>query len=191
MKKKYLSALIPVLCTVVFLFSCAEKNDLVLRKGGSYIIGTEDDPDPNDPSGFLYKAGSALKAHLEQGTRASFHIREGNFAPDVHIFLASDQEGLAPEEIFYEIKEGVLQIRGGSPHTVMNAVYVFLEKELGFRFYAPGVTEYPMPGDLSLSEGIMYRYVPPVTTRTVHSRLFYDNPEFADALKVTHEAFPG
>ena len=37
----------------------------------------------------------------------------------------------------------------------------------------------------------MNRYLPPVTTRTVHSRLFYDNHEFANKRKVTYEAFPG
>jgi hypothetical protein len=36
-----------------------------------------------------------------------------------------------------------------------------------------------------------YAYTPEITTRTVHSLLFYDYPDFADKMRVTHEAFPG
>ena len=38
---------------------------------------------------------------------------------------------------------------------------------------------------------INYAYSPEISTRTVHSRLFYQNPTFADKHKVTYEAFPG
>ena len=39
-------------------------------------------------------------------------------------------------------------------------------------------------------KNLSYHYLPPVTTRTVHSRLFYDHPDFAHKLRVTEEAFP-
>ncbi len=185
MSKMTVKTFIAFLGLVLFLFSCAEKNHLILRKGGSYIIGIEED----HPG--LYRAGTALKTYLEQATHASFHIREGALSPDVSIFLSADPESMADEEIYYETRDGILLIKGGSAQSVLNCVYEFLENELGFRFYTPDETKKPLPGDLTLQSGISKRYTPPVTTRTVHSRLFYDNPEYADAQKVTHEAFPG
>ncbi len=48
----------------------------------------------------------------------------------------------------------------------------------------------PSGKTISMSGDINYKYKPEITTRTVHSRLFYENHEFANKLKVTKEAFP-
>ena len=95
-----------------------------------------------------------------------------------------------PQQIHYEILQDGITIDGGSSRSLLYAVYEFAERELGVRFYTPDYTHYPKISDRKLQEK-QFDYAPPITTRTVHSRLFYEHPEFADKLKVTHEAFPG
>jgi len=43
---------------------------------------------------------------------------------------------------------------------------------------------------VTIDKTLSYQYTPEITTRTVHSTLFYENHNFADKQKVTHEAFP-
>ncbi len=89
------------------------------------------------------------------------------------------------------MKDDDLFILGGDPESTLYAVYTFLENYLGCRFYAPDVEIIPEINLVTVPNDIDYQYTPPVTTRTVHSRLYYENHEFADKRKVTHEAFPG
>ncbi|GAB1450004.1 hypothetical protein MASR2M47_00600 [Draconibacterium sp.] len=58
-------------------------------------------------------------------------------------------------------------------------------------WYSPSVEKIPASKTVSVQIPLNDIYTPEITTRTVHSRLFYDNPGFADKLKVTHDAFPG
>ncbi|WP_372793468.1 DUF4838 domain-containing protein [Lutibacter sp.] len=81
-------------------------------------------------------------------------------------------------------------ISGGSELAVKNAVYEFLEIYLNCKWYAPNVEEIPILKTIVLDKNINFEYTPNVTTRTVHSKLFYENPAFADKHKVTAEAFP-
>lgn len=83
-----------------------------------------------------------------------------------------------------------LIIAGGDARSVLNAAYVFLEKYAGIGFLSPGVEVIPEKEDFSVPAGIDFSYTPEITTRTVHSRLFYDHPSFAAKHKVTQEAFP-
>ena len=43
---------------------------------------------------------------------------------------------------------------------------------------------------INIDKEINYSYTPNITTRTVHSKLFYENAAFAAKQKVTNEAFP-
>ena len=62
---------------------------------------------------------------------------------------------------------------------------------LGCRFYAPDAEFVPRQAIIRVPKNWNRTYEPPITTRTVHSRLFYENPEFAYKRKVTVDAFPG
>lgn len=83
-----------------------------------------------------------------------------------------------------------LIIGGGSADAVKNAVYVFLEKYLNCDWYAPDVEKISEMNSIVLEKSLNFSYTPEITTRTVHSRLFYDNPIFAGKLRVTTESFP-
>lgn len=100
-----------------------------------------------------------------------------------------NDENLEREEIAIRSKNKNLYISGGSDKATKYAVYEFLERYLGCRWYAPGVEKTPSKLTINVP-AIDFEYTPPITTRTVHSKLFYDNADFADKHKVTHESFP-
>ena len=82
-----------------------------------------------------------------------------------------------------------LYIVGGNPQSTLYAVYSFFENELGVRFLAPDAELIQRRQKFTLQDWD-YSYTPEVLTRTVHSRLFYDHPDFAAKHRVTDEAFP-
>ncbi|MFO7852582.1 MAG: DUF4838 domain-containing protein [Bacteroidales bacterium] len=102
-----------------------------------------------------------------------------------------DNDSYKPHMIFYRVKGDDLLIGGGSPKSVLYAVYAFLENELGCMWLSPAAEIVPESDEITLSSTLDYVYTPDIETRTVHSKLFYENHDFADKLKLTHEAFPG
>ncbi len=110
------------------------------------------------------------------------------------IFIGSfenmvDQE-IKPEEIVIKVQGDDIYIFGGNSRSTLYAVYTFIENYLGCRFLTPEVEYIPKKDRVSVPGNIDYQYVPPVTTRTVHSKLYYENHNFADKRKTTYEAFP-
>ncbi len=81
-----------------------------------------------------------------------------------------------------------LQITGATPYQTLETVYVLLEEFLGCEFLSPSVEKIPPTKNISIAAS--YAYTPAVLTRTVHSKLFYDNPSFAAKRRVTTEGFP-
>ncbi len=81
-------------------------------------------------------------------------------------------------------------ISAGSEKALNNAVFEFLEVYLDCKWYAPDVEDIPKKTLLVIDKPISYNYEPVITTRTVHSRLFYDYPVFAEKHKVTDVSFP-
>ncbi|WP_299531539.1 DUF4838 domain-containing protein [Ulvibacterium sp.] len=98
-------------------------------------------------------------------------------------------EPLVPHQIVIRSQAKDLFIFGHSDLDTRYAVYEFLERYLGCKWYAPDATHIPSKTTLAL-EPMNYAYTPEITTRTVHSRLFYENKNFADQQKVTYESFP-
>ena len=131
---------------------------------------------------YLHKiSGSTLSIVDESSQNEGGHkIYIGNFKQE-----SLDEHGLSISE-----QDGNLYISGGSDKAINNAVYVFLENYLGCDWYAPGVEKIPVKTSISLPLPLAYTYTPEITTRTVHSRLYYENDAYADAQKVTYESFP-
>ncbi|MFT6371171.1 MAG: hypothetical protein ACJAWH_002257 [Maribacter sp.] len=96
---------------------------------------------------------------------------------------------LQQQEISIKTENKNIYISGGSSGALTNAVFEFLENNLGCKWYAPNATYIPVSKTITLYP-INYNYTPDIVTRTVHSRLFYENEEFAKQHKVTTEAFP-
>ena len=147
-----------------------------------------------DASESEYKAAVLLHSYLEKisGAQLSIVDESSQSAEKQKIYLGKPHDGtLQKHQIKIKSSDGNLFINGGSDSAVNNAVYEFLERYLGCKWYAPGVEALPKNTSLSLPFPIDYSYTPEITTRTVHSRLFYENKDYADEQKVTNEAFPG
>lgn len=97
---------------------------------------------------------------------------------------------LGRHQVKIKVADENLFIDGGSDEALRNAVYGFLERYLGCKWYAPNVEDIPSLTSIALALPLDYSYTPEITTRTVHSRLFYENKDYADQQKVTYEAFP-
>ncbi len=172
----------------ISLFSCQSSNSISLVSGGNsdYTITLTENADDLE-----VKAAEALKDYLHQISGINLAIsKEDSPGKKILIGQWEGAESLDKNTITYGVKDEQLFIRGGSPQNTLYAVYTFLENELGCRFYSPSVEYIPTEKKLTLSSSLQYSYAPPITTRTVHSRLFYEHPDFADKLRVTTEAFP-
>jgi hypothetical protein len=99
-------------------------------------------------------------------------------------------EDLNLNEISIRTEGENIVISGGSIESVKNAVYEFLEMYLNIKWYAPNVEVIPSNKNIKIDRSINFSYTPEILTRTVHSRLFYQNESFAAKHKVTTKAFP-
>lgn len=180
------SILLPLL--TVLLWTCQSSHSISLVSGGNsdYTITLAENADNLE-----VKAAEALKDYLQQISGVNLAISKEE-SPGKKILIGQWQEAekLDKNTITYGVKDEQLFIRGGSPQNTLYAVYTFLENELGCRFYSPTVEHIPTKSQIELSSSLQYSYSPPITTRTVHSRLFYEHPDFAHKLRVTTEAFP-
>ncbi|MCK4853208.1 MAG: DUF4838 domain-containing protein, partial [Bacteroidales bacterium] len=151
---------------------------------------------PNNADSVELKSSNELQKYLQKISGVSLAIRdEDKISSNNRIYIGNTIEGefwnAGADEIIIKVKDGDLFILGGDSKSTQYAIYSFLENYLGCRFYAPDVEIIPETNHVRVPNDIDYQYTPPVSTRTVHSRLYYDNRGFADKRKVTHEAFPG
>ncbi|MCM4173431.1 DUF4838 domain-containing protein [Arenibacter sp. TNZ] len=139
-----------------------------------------------------YKSAEILQHYIKEISGAELNL-VGESSQNLKknkIYVGNiNDENLEREEIAIRSKNKNLYISGGSDKATKYAVYEFLERYLGCRWYAPGVEKTPSTLTINVP-AIDFEYTPPITTRTVHSKLFYDNADFADKHKVTHESFP-
>ena len=180
-----------ILIAVIF-FSCSNKQLYIVKDGqSSYTIVTPEDPDP-----LTKKAASELQKYIKASTGALLPVEtvtDPEYAGKKILVGIKPEENVKvlPEEIWHVNKAKLIFIGGSDGKSTLYSVYSFLEKYAGIRFLAPDVETIPHKKDLTVHKHLDYRYTPEITTRTVHSILFYDNPGFADKQKVTKEAFPG
>ncbi len=170
------------------IISCQNKNVLQLAKNGqsNYEIVL------NDDAGQKVKlAAIQLQHYLEKiGSVKIPIVGQNELTEGVNKIFVEIQELPSPEQIIIQNNEKDLTIAGGNPEAVYHASLVFLEDFLACRWYSPEVEKIPQLKKIELDLPINHRYKPEITTRTVHSRLFYENHEFAHKHKVTTEAFP-
>ncbi|MEZ4970874.1 MAG: DUF4838 domain-containing protein [Flavobacteriaceae bacterium] len=139
-----------------------------------------------------YKSAESLQHYLYLMGGAKLDlVDESSQNPERNkIYIGNiNGENLGREEIVIKTEGKHLFIYGGSDKATKYAVYEFLERYLDCRWYAPGAEKIPISKTIDLP-AMNFRYSPEITTRTVHSKLFYDNAEFADKQKVTYESFP-
>ena len=183
--------LLPAICLIGLMACNPPELSLVNNGNTAYQIVL-----PVDADSLEQKSADELQKYLEKISGHKLVITdEAGQASGKRILIGSTTAGASlnagSDEIIISVKEGDLLILGGNPRSTLYALYTFLENHLGCRFYSPDVEFLPETKHVRVPEETDYRYTPQITTRTVHSRLYYENPAFADKRKVTHEAFPG
>ncbi|MEE4116774.1 MAG: DUF4838 domain-containing protein [Marinilabiliaceae bacterium] len=181
--------LIPLIAAVLFLSSCGGDISLVRNSNSSYEILIA-----NDPDSMIIHAAEELQKYLEiiSGVNIPLVTINSENPGRAKILLGAYPEGdsYSRHNIFYRVEGGNLLIGGGSPLSSLYSVYTFLENQLGCKFLAPDTEIIPLKRAIKLEKDLAYNYTPAIETRTVHSRLFYDNHDFANKRKVSTEAFP-
>ena len=188
MKTNFYHQLVWVYLVCILVLSCAPKNklELVSNKTSNYEIVIKDSVSSN-----ITSAAEELQHYIETISSVKIPIvvqdHKNNRKHEVAVDI---KDGLDQDQIKIQVKGDNIAISGGSGPAVKNAVYEFLEIYLNCKWYAPNVESIPKKETIAISKTISYTYTPEITTRTVHSRLFYDHPNFAQRLKVTTKAFP-
>ena len=185
MKSKFLV----FLCIPLFLASCGDKKLELVHNGQSeFEIVVKADATES-----AFESAGILQSYVKRisGAQVSIVDESSQSAAKGKIYIGYiDDEELDQHQIKIRVSNDNLFINGGSDAALKNAVYEFLERYLECKWYAPHVEELPQNTSISLPLPIDYSYTPEISTRTVHSRLFYENKDYADQQKVTYEAFP-
>ena len=164
--------------------------ELVLAQGGqsSYQICIENEA-AREAAQELQHYWSRLLGELppiawahERGPSAALRLRiAGGAAP---------RNPLEAGWIRLEAEGQDLKIEGSDAEYLWYAIYEFLERFAGCRWLDAETEVLPPLEYLAVPADLDYFYQPPIATRTVHSRLYYDHPGLARKLRVTTEAFP-
>lgn len=179
--------LLLILLAVATLGACTSKNEQAIIKNGrsNYEIRIKDQD--------CQQAAEQLQHYLEKASSVKLPIvMESDAAPSSPAIVIYTNTGLPQAHSISIQTEGKnLLISGGDAQSTGYAVYEFLEQYVGCRWFSPSVEQVPSSSTISLALPVNLVYTPEITTRTVHSRLFYEDHAFADHQKVTTEAFPG
>jgi len=180
------------LILILYLSACQSSDNLILVRNGKsgYQIVI-----PEKPDSLELKAAKELQHYFELiGDLQLPVIQEGSEKLNKGIYVGkttlTKNIKLIDNQLYIGINNNNLLIVGSDQRSTLYGVYTFLEEYMNCRFYAPEVEKIPTEDRIIISRNLSYSYLPDITTRTVHSRLFYENPDFADKRKVTHEAFP-
>lgn len=183
--------LLITLTTLLSIFGCGSPEITLIKNGSStYQIVLPDNPDSTE-----LRAATELQKYLIKITEVSLPItNEQDVTNGEKIFIGNTSVGkslnVKKDEVVIATQNNALTILGGEPKSTLYAVYTFLENYLNCRFYTPQVELILKSAIVAIPNDINYHYLPPITTRTVHSRLYYEHHDFADKRKTTYKAFP-
>lgn len=189
--KKSNFLLVVYLCAFAFcICACSNHSSLQIVQNGTsdyeiVYIG--------EASKSQYESAKILQTYIHKISNATLEVvDESSQNTNKHKIYVGNIKGdtLERQQISIKEYEKNLFINGGSDHAIRNAVYQFLEQHLNCKWFAPDAERIPSLKSIAIQLPINYKYTPEIKTRTVHSKLFYKNHDFADKLKVTHEAFP-
>ncbi len=184
--------IIPFFLFVIIFFGCRESHLSLVKNGQSeYTIVI-----PETPDSLMLKAASELQKYIKLTTNVELPVTNTSnkdFQREaIYIGIEANPKSIKdPNEIWHTTKADNIYIGGGNSLSTLYSVYSFIEHYLGVRFLTPTAEIIPKKKSIDIPEKLNYKYIPPITTRTVHSKLFYNFPEFANKQKVTTEAFPG
>lgn len=130
---------------------------------------------------YIYKISGVYIPIAQRNENKGQSIYIGSSSPEYDVYKKYD----------YSISSNTnsLSIVGSNSLKTLESVYVFLEEYLGCKFLSPTVEHISEIKNIEIQPN--YFYTPKVKTRTIHAKLFYDNPLFAAKRRVTTEGFPG
>ena len=141
------------------------------------------------PSEQLTHTAVELQHYLLKSTGSELTIHNGT-KPIKGIPIYIETKKSERDHIFLKTQNKEIHIGGNNDKNTLYAVYDFLEKHVGYHWLSPNVESIPTKKDIAIPNNLNYTYSPPITTRTVHSKLFYQHHNYADKMHVTYEAFP-
>ena len=128
-----------------------------------------------------------LNVYFEKSFETKLNV--SNLKKNKSIVLVT-KPNIENDFISIQLKDSLIAISSNNKKNLFYATYEFIEKFLNVKWLSTDYTHYEKLSSLNIPDNYNYYYEPPVLTRTVHSKLFYDDSIFADKLKVTNEAFP-
>ncbi|WOD42667.1 DUF4838 domain-containing protein [Hwangdonia lutea] len=177
------------LLIVFLMYSCEDKTITLVHDGASdydiVFLG--------EATQSAYQSAEILQNYIQKISDVKLDIvDESSQNANKHKIYVGNvaDEKLSKHQIQIKTNQDNIFIFGGSDEAIRNAVYEFLELYLDCKWYAPNVEDVPKQSTINLNKNLNYAYTPKITTRTVHSRLFYENERFAAQHKVTTKAFP-
>lgn len=176
----------------ISFMGCSPSNIEIVRDGVSnYEIVI-----PSEADSTILHAAEELSHYVRQSSGADIPVTTKETHDPERLSLKVGFEpaiatALTPHTIGYFLEGDDLNIYGGNSLSTLYSVYRFLEQELGCMWLSPDAELIPLTKHIRIEPGTSYSYTPEIETRTVHSRLFYENHGFADKLGVTYEGFPG
>ncbi|MCK0156437.1 DUF4838 domain-containing protein [Cellulophaga sp. F20128] len=190
MKNRKSVLLVFLIVSMVLFQSCTETTEelvIVANGASNYEIVYRGDATESQ-----YQSAQLIQDYIFKITAVKLPITDESsqgFAASKIYVGTLDSDVLEGHAISIKTENKNIFISGGSDAATRDAVYSFLENQLGCKWYAPNVEVLPKKDKLVVNP-IEYTYKPEITTRTVHSKLYYDNHAYADQQKVTYEAFP-
>ena len=165
------------LLLIITFFSCTE-NKLSINKETilKYNIVSE-----------YGDIADTLNVYFEKSFETKLNV--SNLKKNKSIVLIT-KPNIENDFISIQLKDSLITISSNNKKNLFYATYEFIEKFLNVKWLSTDYTHYEKLSSLNIPDNYNYYYEPPVLTRTVHSKLFYDDSIFADKLKVTNEAFP-
>jgi len=189
--RKWLPVILTSLC--VGLESNATETPLELTQNGtsSYRIIIADDAIPSENtaarelSEYLQRiSGATLPVKMEsEAVITGKNILIGHSAQVKQMLPDIDFAKLKPDEIIIHTIGDTLILSGGRPRGTLYAVYTFLEKELGCRWWTSTDSSIPVIPSINI-EPRQVRYAPQFMSREAHYTDPNQNPGFAAKLKL-------
>ncbi|MBP5300655.1 MAG: DUF4838 domain-containing protein [Victivallales bacterium] len=134
-------------------------------------------------------AASELEKYLaaiagsSDAVQATFHV--GQTPEALEVFNLQSWNDLQQDEVLYLVKDGEVWLAGAAPRGTLYAVYEFLEREYGVRFFTfddelvPPQKPFRLPPD-----GTSCRYAPPFIQRSAaYTTINNNHPAFAAKMR--------
>ncbi|MCM8760224.1 MAG: DUF4838 domain-containing protein, partial [Candidatus Omnitrophica bacterium] len=162
-----ITKMVLILGSIILVAILSADTRLTLASRGKAQIPIIIQPEASEPERY---AATELAQHLQLITGAKFEIKEispgevpeagiiigpgkltDNLFPEVKGFLARDSSAFGGEQLIIRTKNRYLLLAGGRPRGTLYAVYRFLSKVCGIRWWTPWVSHIPKKNTLVIT----------------------------------------